>query len=81
MLGGPKGVVAAKVLGQVAATSRAAWTLPSKHAEGNEPLPGHAGPDMVRAVLCAAAPPQPVVGWQPVVCIPDDLDRAPAAHD
>jgi tetratricopeptide (TPR) repeat protein len=32
-------------------------------------------------MLRVAAGPQLVIGWQPVVCVLDDLDRAPAAQD
>jgi hypothetical protein len=80
-LGLPGGAAAAKLLGQLAGTSRAAWTLLAKHAEGKQPLPSPAGPDAIREVLRAVAGPQPVVGWQPVVCILDDLDRAPTAQE
>jgi hypothetical protein len=41
---------------------------------------GQQGPDAVRAVLRVAAGPQLVIGWQPVVCILDGLDRAPTAQ-
>jgi hypothetical protein len=80
-LGLPGATAAAKLLGLLAATSDPAWTLLSRHAEGRQPPPGGSGPDLVREVLRVAAGPQLVVGWQPVVCILDDLDRAPAAQD
>jgi hypothetical protein len=79
-LGLPGAAAVAKLLGQLAGTSSAAWTLLSRHAEDKQPLPGPAGPDAVRAVLRAAAGPQLVIGWQPVVCILDGLDRAPTTQ-
>jgi tetratricopeptide (TPR) repeat protein len=79
-LGLPGAAAVAKLLGQLAGTSSAAWTLLSRHAEDKQPLPGPQGPDAVRAVLRVAAGPQLVIGWQPVVCILDGLDRAPTAQ-
>jgi hypothetical protein len=79
-LGLPGAAAVAKLLGQLAGTSSAAWTLLSRHAEDKQPLPGPSGPDAVRAVLRAAAGPQLVIGWQPVVCILDGLDRAPTTQ-
>jgi hypothetical protein len=80
MLGTPGAGAVGKLLGQVAGTSKAAWAMLSKHAEGKQPLPGRGGPEAVRAMLRVAAGPQLVTGWQPVVCILDDLDRAPTAQ-
>jgi hypothetical protein len=84
-LGGTVGVpgagVAAGLLGQLAATSSAARTVLDRHAKRSQPLPGGTGSDAVREVLRVAAGPQLVVGWQPVVCILDDLDRALDAYD
>jgi len=80
-LAGPQAAAAAKLLGQLARMSSTAWALLTKYAEAKQPLAGPAGPDAVRTVLRVAAGPQPVVGWQPVVCILDDLDHAPTAHD
>jgi hypothetical protein len=79
-LGLPGAAAVAKLLGQLAGTSSAAWTLLSRHAEDKQALPGPVGPDAVRAVLRVAAGPQLIIGWQPVVCILDGLDRAPTAQ-
>jgi tetratricopeptide (TPR) repeat protein len=81
ILGHPGATAAAKLLGHLAGASSAARTLLSQRAEGTQPLAGRTGPDLVREMLRVAAGPQLVVGWQPVVCVLDDLDRAPAAQD
>jgi hypothetical protein len=39
-LGLPGAAAVAKLLGQLAGTSSAAWTLLSRHAEDKQPLPG-----------------------------------------
>ncbi len=81
MLGHPGATATAKLLGHLAGASSAARGLLSRHAEGKQPPAGRTGPDLVREMLRVAAGPQLVVGWQPVVCVLDDLDRAPAAQE
>jgi tetratricopeptide (TPR) repeat protein len=80
LFGLPGAGAVAKLLGQLAQTSAAAWSLLSRYTERQQPLSGQTGPDMVREVLRAAAG-RHDRGWRPMVCILDDLDRAPTAHD
>jgi tetratricopeptide (TPR) repeat protein len=81
MLGHPGATAAAKLLGYLAGASSPVRTLLSRHVEGTPPPAGRTGPDLVREMLRVAAGPQLVIGWQPVVCVLDDLDRTPAAQD
>ena len=81
LLGLPGAGAVAKLLGQLAQTSAAAWDLLNRHVERQQPLDDQAGPDVVRDVLLRAAAGRHDGGWQPVVCILDDLDRAPTARD
>jgi hypothetical protein len=80
LLGVPGAGAVGKLLGQLAETSAAAWSLLSRHVERQQPLAGQTGPDSVREVLRSAAG-RHDGRWQPVVCILDDLDHAPTAHD